>query len=410
MSGAGGEKSASDAGREKGVSGARLVRGEAWREFCRRLEGVGERILADDFPSDPHARAEGYRHLGRLTTYALQWFLDFQDAEFPAFHRYDDDVVKWGGPNADNHYLRAKVDPRATYRLSLDTRDLRELILSTPEGEMQLDQYRVFTERSLADLDVGQGGTLEVILSPDEHPGNWVPLHPETDHVLVRLYVADWDRDEAPPIFIERIGNEGLAPARLEPATVEAALDHAATWIERTVVYWMRFLSLRRAGARDNVLSPPQSVPGGAADILYGAGWWKLAPDEALLIECAAPAARYWSFLLYSAPWFESLDIANRSTSLSSEQMQIDEDGRFRLAVASIDPEIPNWLDTEGRPDGLVSYRYVWSSDAPVPTSRVVKTASLRAHLPAFTPTFAAAARRDQIARRRRAIARRFRR
>jgi len=83
---------------------------------------------------------------------------------------------------------------------------------------------------------------------------------------------------------------------------------------------------------------------------------------------------------------------------------------RFRLAVASIDPEIPNWLDTEGRPDGLVSYRYVWSSDAPVPTSRVVKTASLRAHLPAFTPTFAAAARRDQIARRRRAIARRFRR
>jgi hypothetical protein len=391
-------------------AGDRLVRGEAWRDFCRRLESVGARILADDFPADPRARAEGYRHLGRLTTYALQWFLDFQDAEFPAFHRYDDDVVKWGGPNADNHYLRAKVDPRASYRVTLDARGLRELILSTPEGEMQLDRYRVFAERSLADLEVGADGTLEVILSADEHPGNWMPLHPETDHLLVRLYVSDWERDAAPPVYIERIGNEGRAPARLEPATVEAALESAATWIERTVVYWMRFLTTRRAQARDNVLTPPQSVPGGAADILYGAGWWKLAPDEALLVECAAPAARYWSFLLYSSPWFESLDIANRSASLSGEQMQIDEDGRFRFAVASVDPGIPNWLDTEGRPEGLVSYRYVWSSDAPVPSSRVVKVASIREHLPAFTRAFDAAARRDQIVRRRRAIARRFRR
>jgi hypothetical protein len=402
MSGADGEGARS--------AGEQLVRGEAWRDFCRRLEAVGERILADDFPSDPHGRAEGFRHLGRITTYALQWFLDFQDGEFPAFHRYDDDVVKWGGPNADNHYLRAKVDPRGSYRLSLDARGLRELILSTPEGEMQLDQYRVFAERSLADLEVGADGRLEVILSAEEHPGNWMPLHPETDHVLVRLYVSDWDRDAAPPVYIERIGKEGLAPARLEPATVATALDRAATWVERTVVYWMRFLTMRRAQAQDNVLSPPQTVPGGAADILYGAGWWKLAPDEVLLIECAAPAARYWSFLLYSAPWFESLDVANRSTSLSGEQMQIDEDGRFRLVVSAVDPAIPNWLDTEGRPDGLVSYRYVWSSDAPVPASRVVKVRSLREHLPAFTPSFDGAARRDQIVRRRRAIARRFRR
>jgi hypothetical protein len=386
-----------------------LVRGEAWRVFCRRLEAAGERILADDFPADPHARAEGYRHLGRLTTYALQWFLDFQDAEFPAFHRYDDDVVKWGGPNADNHYLRAKVDPRASYRLRLDARGLRELILSTPEGEMQLEQYRVFAERSLADLAIGEDGTLEVVLSAEKRPGNWLPLHPETDHVLVRLYVADWDRDEAPPVFIERIGNEGLAPVRLEAATVAAALEHAATWIERTVVYWMRFLAARR-GAGDNLLSPPRSVPGGAADILYGGGGWSLAPHEAMLIEGVAPAARYWSFQLYSVPWFESLDIANRSTSLSGEQMQIDDDGRFRIAVASLDPGIPNWLDTEGRPEGLISYRYVWSSDAPVPATRVVRVASLREHLPAFTPRCDAALRRDQIARRRRAIARRFRR
>lgn len=393
-----------------GAPGERLVSGEAWQSFCERLAAVGARILERDFPADPRARAEGYRHLSRLTVYALQWFVDFQDTEFPAFHRYDDDVVKWGGPNADNHYLRAKVDPRGTYRISLDATGLRDLIVSTPEGDMQLEQYRVFAERSLRDLVVDPEGRLEIMLSPDEQPGNWLPLHPETDHVLVRLYVADWERDAVPAVAIDRVGNEGGAPGPLEPVRVEEALERAATWIGRTVVYWMRFLAARRTPGHENALSPPVAVPGGAADILYGGGVWQLAPGEALLVECEVPAARYWSFQLYSDPWFESLDIVNRIASLSSEQMQVDPDGRFRLAVAAADPGIPNWLDTEGRAGGLVSYRYVWSSTAPVPSCRVVPLASLREHLPPFTPDCDAAQRRVQIARRRAAIARRFRR
>lgn len=391
------------------ADGTRLLTGAAWQSFCERLAAVGRRILEDDFPADARARAEGYRHLTRLTTYALQWFVDFQDAEFPAFHRYDDDVVKWGGPNADNHYLRAKVDPRGTYRITLDATGLRQLIVSTPEGEMQLDQYRVFAERSLADLAVGADGRLEIVVGGAERPGNWLPLHPETDHVLVRLYVADWERDAAPAIAIDRAGCEGGAPGPLEPVRVEQALEQAATWIERTVVYWMRFMAARRARGRDNLLSPPTAVPGGAADILYGGGWWQLAPDEALLVECDAPDARYWSFQLYSAPWFESLDVANRVCSLSGEQMQVDADGRFRLVVAASDPGVANWLDTEGRDSGMVSYRYVWAATAPVPTARVLPVARVRDELPS-TPAFDRAARREQVARRRAAIARRFRR
>ena len=120
---------------------------------------------------------------------------------------------------------------------------------------MQFDQYRVFAEQSLGTLDVDPDGRLEVVLSAEEHPGNWMRLHPETDHVLVRLYVADWERDAAPAVHIERIGNRVLAPARLEPSSVDAALADAATWIERTVVYWMRFLTACRAQARDNAMS-----------------------------------------------------------------------------------------------------------------------------------------------------------
>jgi len=383
---------------------------DAWSSFCRRVEAVGERILAEDFAAEAEVRGEGYRHLTRLVSYALQWYVDFHDPDFPAFHRYDDDVLKWGGPNADNHYYRAKVDPEGTYRIRFDARGVRELIISTPEGEMQLDQYRVFAERGLHDFSADRDGHVEILVGGRERDRNWMPLHPQTDHILVRIYVADWTNDAVPSLFIERLGKEGSAPDRPTPATVATALDRAATWIERTVAYWRHFLGQRRAGGSDNTLRPPSSVPGGATDILYGGGWWNLAEGEGLLIESTPPRARYWSFQLYSAPWFESLDIANRLVSLNDQQMHIDTDGRYRLVIAAHDPGVANWLDTEGRPSGMVSYRYVWSEDAPVPTTRKIRLSELGSHLSPLTAACDENGRRGQIATRRAAVARRFRR
>jgi hypothetical protein len=194
------------------------------------------------------------------------------------------------------------------------------------------------------------------------------------------------------------------------PATLATRLDQAATWVEHTVVYWRDFLDARRRGAHPNVLSAARAVPGGAADILYGAGCWELAAGQALVIDCQAPRARYWSWQLYSVPWFESLDLANRISSLNGTQMAVDPDGRFRLVVAAEDPGVPNWLDTEGRTTGLIAYRWVWAESAPVPSCRTVTLADVRGALPAGTPVVDAAARRQSIVARRRALARRFRR
>ncbi len=388
----------------------RLVRGDAWYEFCDRLKVAGARVLTDDAATLDVDRAEGYRHLSRLTVYALQWFVDFHDPDYPAFHRYDDDVIKWGGPNADNHYLRAKIDPRGAYRLRFDSRGLRELIISTPEGEMQLEQYRVFEERHLSDLAVGADGHVEVVLSAERLDGNWIPLHPDADHVLVRLYVSDWAADAVPPVYIERIGREGSAPARLDPGSLAVRLDRAATWIERTVDYWPAFMKKRRGAAAANILSPPRAVPGGAADILYGGGFWQLAAGEGLLVECDLPRARYWSFQLYSIPWFESLDVANRSTSLNDAQTVVDADDIVRIVVAAEDPGLANWLDTEGRAEGMLSYRWVWAETAPVPRTRVVRLDALTDVVPPGAARTDPERRRAQLAARRAALAQRFRR
>jgi hypothetical protein len=380
-----------------------------WAAFCDRLKAAGSRILQDDFPSAPRDRAEGYRHLGRLTVFALQWYLDFSDPRFPAFFRFDDDVTKWGGPNADNHYQRASVEAGGTYRITGSVRGLRELILSTNEGDMQLGQARVFEERNLSQLEVAPDGALEVIVSATPHPGNWVPLHPEAELVLIRQYVSDWERDPVAHFRIERVGSEGLAPPPLEPARVAVALERAGSWVERSVVYWNQWMRRARSFLPDNVLGKPRPQAGGAGDILYGGGWWNLAEDEALLIECEPPHARYWSIQLYSFPWFESLDFANRVSSLTGHQIHVDDDGRFRIAIAQRDPGIPNWLDTEGRQEGLVTYRWVFTRTAPAPSARVLKLAELRAQLPASTPAFGEAERRAQVAKRQAAVVRRFR-
>lgn len=385
---------------------------DAWRAFCRRLEATGERILAAGLADSPGQRAEAVRHLSRLTTHALQWNLEFHDPLRPAFYRYDDDIVKWGGPNADNHYLRARVDPTRRYRIAVDPTGLRELILSTPEGDMQLERYRVFEERSLAQLAREPDGRIEVVAAaeaPSPAPANWLPLHPDTDHLLVRLYVADWQRDAVPPVLIEPL-DPAPPPDALSPETVATGLADAGEWIERTVLYWARFMARRRDAGPANVLSPPTPVPGGAADILYGGGWWRLAPGEVLLIESPPPTARYWSFQLYSAPWFESLDLAHRASSWNGEQLRADADGLLRLVVSAKDPGVPGWLDTEGRPEGMVSYRWVWSEDAPRPRTRVIPLDALADALPDDATRIDGDARRAQIRERRLGLARRFRR
>ncbi|MET0805141.1 MAG: hypothetical protein ABW009_14715, partial [Acidimicrobiales bacterium] len=100
----------------------------AWEDFCRRLAALGT-TLPDD-PADPGARADGVRHLARQAVMALQGHFEHGDPAHPSFHRYEEPWVQWGGPNPDNVYLRAPIDPDATYRLWGDVTGVREAIIS----------------------------------------------------------------------------------------------------------------------------------------------------------------------------------------------------------------------------------------------------------------------------------------
>jgi hypothetical protein len=369
---------------------------------------AGDAILADDFPDAPADRAEGFRWLTRLVVHAAQMEVEAGDPRHPFFIRYETPHNQWGGPNPDNVYLRANVDPSLTYRIRADVRGMRQAIFSLNEGEMQLGEFGVFGECSLDDLEVGDDGRLEILLSPDEQPGNWMKTDPRGRLLTIRIYQSDWERDAAPRFHIERVGAEGVPRPFLDPASVTRALDRAATWIERTAVFWNAYTTAGWSRATKNVAAAPRPAQGGADNILYGSCFWELAEDEALLIECERPDAQYFGFTLHTLGWLESGDFADRQTSLSGHQIHVDADGRIRVVLAQRDPGVPNWIDIGGRPRGLLVYRWVFARTNPEPTACVLELDGLRSRLPEDHPVVDEAARRHALARRREAAWNRF--
>lgn len=381
-----------------------LRSGETWRNYCDRLKAAGESILEAGFPDDPRDRAEGFRWLTRLVTHATQMEVEAGDAHHPFFVRYETPINQWGGPNPDNVYLRANIDPRCSYRVWANVRGVRQAIFSLNQGDMQLGEFGVYSECSLDRFEIADDGALEVRVSPEEPTGgNWMEMQPDARLLTIRVFQSDWDNDAAPVFHIERVGAEGEPRPPVDAAFINRALDRSAGWVERTATFWNAYTTQGWERATPNVASPAGAARGGADNILYGSCFWELEPDQALLIECEQPDAVYWGFTIHTLSWLESGDFAERQTSLNGDQVHLDGDGRVRIVLAHRDPGVPNWIDIESRRRGLLVYRWVWARDNPLPRSEVVALSGLRSHLPTDHPAVDTAERRRSLARRREA-------
>ncbi len=388
----------------------RLMSGAAWADFCERMKAVGMELLEEEYPGDERERAEGFRHLARSVAMALQWEIDFVDTDFPRFYRHDDEILQWGGPNVDNTYLRARISGEKTYRRHGDVSSIADLIISTRDGDMHQQKTGVAGDLDRSELPIREDGSFEILTGPDVEPGQGIRTTQGTDHLGIRQYYVDW-ANESPAVFhIERISEGPAWPADLTAERMAANLDGAARWVESSIPFWNEWMAQFSGTRPANRISPPRNVPGGSKDIYYGGLRWVLAEDEALLLELEPPDARYWSFQWYTFGWFELPEYAHRQTTLNNGQARVDADGLVRIVVSSRDPGIQNWIDTEGRETGSITYRYIWSNDAPVPTARILPIGELADALPRDTPAFGAADRAAQIAARRRHVEARFRR
>ena len=126
-----------------------------------------------------------------------------------------------------------------------------------------------------------------------------------------------------------------------------------------------------------NQFNPPKKwEPGeggfGAVDNAYAMAPYALGPDQALVIDGRWPRARFGSVVLWNR-FMQTYDYLNRRVSLNRVQTVPRSDGSFRIVIAGRNPRVPNWIDTAGRPSGLVFWRFQLPEEEIVtPQARVV--------------------------------------
>jgi hypothetical protein len=380
----------------------------AWREFCRRLEALGERILGDGFPNGPADRPEGIAHLADQVACWLGWAIGHGDTTAPFFHRSNDLVTQWGGPNQDNAYRHARIDPARRYRIRGRMHACEDFVLTLRAGFMHMPTWGTKAALTASERGIGRGDSFELLLGGDGSEPGWIQIPDGVTTVSVREYYLDWAAEE-PALFAIECLDDVPAPGRLTGPQVAEQLDHALAQVEHSLVHWNEYLREHRAKGSDNEFALPMKVAKGLDAARYAFCFFSLEPDEALYVETDVPDARYWGLQLATLGWFEQVDPVHRITSLNQRQLRVNADGRVRVALAHEDPGVPNWLDTGGHREGLLTFRWFWPRSDPSPRTRVVKQRELSRLWPAGTPVIDAEARRRELRARQEHLAWRFR-
>lgn len=382
----------------------------AWRDFCRRLETMGESLLADPYPSDPSVVAEGFDHLADQVLCWLGWSVGYPSAERPFFMRQNDLVTQWGGPNADNAYRHARIDSAKRYRISGRMHSCEEFILAMRAGFMHQERWGTLAEHNGSDLGIGPGDEFEFFLGGDGTEPGWLAIPEGAVMCSIREYYFDWTEEEPATFTIECLDGPEHLP-RVTGEDFAAKVADAIAGVEKSVGYWNTYMIEERAKRSDNSFHGSFAQEKGLAAARYGFCFWDLGPDDALIVESEVPDARYWSLQLYPVGWFELADPVERITSLNHRQARVSDDGRIRAVVSHRDPGVDNWLDAGGRRNGLCTLRWFWplSDDAPGPIARVVPVDEVWDALPAGTVRVTADERTALLDSRRRHLAWRFR-
>lgn len=335
--------------------------------------------------------ADGHRNLMHLLEGGLFSHFD-ADPERPVFRRIVSPTRKFRGDNGDAIYFDAAIRPDRDYIVRGNMAGAVYVSLTIEEGPGE-GAYATGTAAGLHDgeFDVDPDGNFEIVLSAEKRERNWLELTPTAMRVTSRHYFeeeicAAADPSRHVPMTIEPALDPGPPPA-FDP---EAQDRNVAAGIQR-VMNFLRGDTLDQPPRKPedqpswvssvpNVFNKPEK-PGdmaySAMDIAYTMAPYLLGPDKALLITGRFPECKFANVCLWNR-YIQSYDYSNRCISLNRKQTQLEADGSFRIVIAHEDPGVPNWIDTEGRPFGLVYWRFVMpEGEVETPVAVVVETASL---------------------------------
>ncbi|MBW3662378.1 MAG: DUF1214 domain-containing protein [Actinobacteria bacterium] len=367
------------------------------------LAAIGElpRLLAD---VPDHERPEGMRYLLRFLAAGIRICIEADDADAPMLTRSIEHRMSWGLDNPDTTYLYTRLDPGGRYRLRGTRGSARHLEIQVNtghQGDGDFAGWQATWWRSGDDLD----DPIDIEIPPTE----------DASFLLVRQYFSDWMTEEPATLDIGRVDTT-LPPAPLDALTLAARLDLLRQWLRTGGACWDQ-LARGLLGSLPEESSvwevQPFLPPEGASGLkgqAYGMGPWTCAPDEAVIVELEPPHSRYWSVSLCDRFW-QSIDFAQRQSSLNDSQAEPGADGRYVFVISHGDPRVANWLDPGNRTAGTIAVRYLFPEGDRVPPVRLrrLPRQALEEHLSADEPRVDTDERQRRLRERQAAVAARLR-
>jgi len=362
-----------------------------WNDYMATLNAAGEQVIGSVYKGDnPQDRQEAWNLLfGELSrgwlTYAT---VDANDPEFvPTFNM----GYNIAAPNPDYIYSGTPLDGRGVYRLrgNRGTNRFTFIQLTGPVTSEDPKQSKnaMFNFFRLDEVPAAADGSFDFVMSaerPQGYTGHWIQIDPRATGMFMRSVSYDWLHEREPVVGIERL-DASVRTGRPSAENLAARLTSLVEFVKRDSMIWfnhMKDLQTRNLWNKIGI-EPWGTFPGQ----VYLEGLYRIADDEALILETDVPAkCLYWGFLVGDMQ-FRTVDYANHQASLNGFQAKLDADGKFRAVIAKRDPGVPNWLDTGGYNEGVIQGRWNSCDSGPVPTATLVKLSDLRKHLPAGTAT-----------------------
>ena len=356
---------------------AQLATTRAFRELMDLVRNADAAFL--DWPRavDPLSALEGYRYLTEVLAVALDCYL-WADPDRPSLVPIVGPTKKFGGDNADAFYHFAPLRPDRTYVIRGRRGDACYLSLTVyggpTDGRWSTRIVGTLNDRAMA---FAPDGSFEVTLGGRERPGNWLRLDDDSVCVVTRDYLVDPVQGTKAVWSIEAL--EPAPPPRTTDDDLARRFQAAANFMRELLVITPLPLDPARVNTIEDPYPVPQHTYGWAAgDAAYAMGSFRLAPDEALVIEGTSPRCAFWNLCLWN-PFMQTYDYRYERVTLYGGQTVHEPDGSLRIVVAARDPGVPNWVSTADHPTRRIWFRWFLPEALPPrPQARVVRLGELR--------------------------------
>ncbi len=388
-----------------------VVSGAVWRMVVDHIARAGDVVWRSD-EHEPQRRAEGLRYLLRFLAAGISVCIEHDDVATPELGRMIEDRMSWGLDNPDTLYTYTRVSGDGDYRISGRRWSATHFEFQVNTGHYSDGDFagwRAVSTLAGPDVECDHDGTFEIVLSRRSCAGNWMALDDDASFLLIRQYFADWEREEPWQLAIERT-DAALPRSPLADDVMAARIGLLLDWLDIGLRCWDGISQGILASPVGDITPflPPDSASGLKGQA-YGMAPWRCAPDEAVVLEFTPPDCLMWGISLCDRYW-QSIDFADRQSSINSAQAALTPSGRFVGVIAQDDPGVANWFDPGGETEGTIAVRYLATDGIPTVRYRTVPRADLDDSLPNDVPRISPIDRQAVLERRRRAVARRYRR